>query len=99
MLHAKPVVVFARGEVRGGQLQLSYRRIARRADGLEIHAPPLDGVSGATLWALIESGATPAGAEECELQPAAVQSSFKHDAYVRADMLGGFSRLLRARLS
>jgi hypothetical protein len=96
LLHAKPVVVFARGGVADGQLRLNYRRIARRADGLQIHAPPLDGVSGATLWALIEDGR---GSLECELQPAGVQNSFKHDAYVRADLLGGFSRLLRARMS
>jgi len=96
VLHAKPVVVFARGEVENGQLRLNYRRIARRADGGQIHAPPLDGVSGATLWALIVSGGD---SVECELQPAAVQSSFKHDAYVRADMPGDFSRLLRARMS
>jgi len=96
VLHARPVVVFARGEMAEGQLKLSYRRIARRADGLEIHAPPLDGVSGATLWALIEdSGAS----TECVLQPAAVQSSFKHDAFVRAEPVGGFFRLLRRRLS
>jgi hypothetical protein len=96
VLHARPVVVFARGEMAEGQLKLSYRRIARRADGLEIHAPPLDGVSGATLWALIEdSGAS----TECVLQPAAVQSSFKHDAFVRAEPVGGFFRLLRQRLS
>lgn len=96
VLHARPVVVFARGEMAGGQLKLSYRRIARRADGLEIHAPPLDGVSGATLWAVIEDGG---GAVECVLQPAAVQSSFKHDAFVRAEPVSGFFRLLRDRLS
>src|SRR6266446_2224963 len=36
-LHARPLVLFARGEMDDGQLKLSYRRIARRADGLEIH--------------------------------------------------------------
>jgi hypothetical protein len=96
VLHARPVVVFARGEMADGQLKLSYGRIARRADGLEIHAPPLDGVSGATLWAVIEDGAGPV---DCVLQPAAVQSSFKHDAFVRAEPVGGFFRLLRDRLS
>jgi len=96
VLHARPAVVFARGELDNGQLKLSYRRIARRVDGLEIHAPALDGVSGATLWALVEDGAD---AVECVLQPAAVQSSFKHDAYVRAEPVGAFFRLLQARLS
>jgi hypothetical protein len=96
VLHARPVVVFARGEIADGQLKVSYRRIARRADGLEIHAPPLDGVSGATLWAVIEDGS---GTYECVLQPAAVQTSFKHDAFVRGESVGGFFRLLRNRLS
>ncbi|HEX4596756.1 MAG TPA: hypothetical protein VH278_03140 [Burkholderiaceae bacterium] len=96
VLHARPVVLFARGEMADGQLKLSYRRIARRADGLEVHAPALDGVSGATLWAVIEDGVGPV---DCLLQPAAVQSSFKHDAFVRAEPVGGFFRLLRDRLS
>jgi hypothetical protein len=96
VLHARPVVVFARGQLADGQLKVSYRRTAYRADGLEIHAPALDGVSGATLWAIIEDGG---GAVECVLQPAAVQSSFKHDAYVRAEPVGAFFRLLRARLA
>jgi len=95
VLHARPVVVFARGDLEAGHLKVSYRRIARRVDGLEIHAPALDGVSGATLWALIEGG----GEVECVLQPAAVQSSFKHDAYVRAEPVGAFFRLLMDRLS
>jgi hypothetical protein len=95
VLHAKPTVVFARGELAGGQLRVSYGRTARRIDGLEIHAPALDGVSGATLWAVIEER----GGVDCVLQPAAIQSSFKHDAYVKGEPVGGFSRLLRARLA
>jgi hypothetical protein len=95
VLHARPVVVFARGEMDGGQLKLSYRRVARRADGLDIHAPALDGVSGATLWAVIEDAGDTIG---CVLQPAAVQSSFKHDAYVKAAPIGSFFRMLRDRL-
>ncbi|HUD25336.1 MAG TPA: hypothetical protein VMQ45_06610 [Burkholderiaceae bacterium] len=95
VLHARPVVVFARGEPWGAHLKVSYRRVARRADGLQIHAPALDGVSGATLWAVIGGGAETV---DCVLQPAAVQSSFKHDAYVRAEPVGPFFRLLRSRL-
>jgi hypothetical protein len=96
VLHARPLVAFGRAQLEGGQLKLSYRRTARRVDGLEIHAPELDGVSGATLWAVVEEGAD---GVECVLQPAAVQSSFKHDAYVRAEPVGAFFRLLSARLS
>jgi hypothetical protein len=95
VLHARPAVVFARGELARGQLRVSYRRTARRADGLEIHAPALDGMSGAMLWAVIEG----AGPVDCVLQPAAVQSSFKHDAYVNAEPVGGFSRMVRAHLA
>jgi hypothetical protein len=96
VLHARPVVVFARGEMADGQLRLSYRRIARRADGLEIHAPALDGVSGATLWAVIEDGGDGVA---CVLQPAAVQSAFKHDSYLKAAPVGAFFRVLRSRLA
>jgi hypothetical protein len=96
VLHARPVVVFARGRMAGAQLRLSYSRLARRADGVEIHAPALDGVSGATLWAVVEDGA---GSVQCVLQPAAVQTAFKHDAYVKAEPVGRFFRLLRDRLS
>lgn len=99
VLHARPVVVFARGQLEQGQLRLSYARTARRADGREIHAPALDGVSGATLWAVIDWSGEPDCPFDCELQPAAVQSAFKHDAYVKADPLQDFSRLLRARMS
>src|SRR6267378_969475 len=58
--------------------------------------PTLHGVSGATLWAVVDEGSD---AIECVLQPAAVQTSFKHDAYVRAEPVGGFFRLLRSRLA
>jgi hypothetical protein len=42
VLHARPVVVFARGQMERGQLRLNYRRTAQRADGREVHAPALD---------------------------------------------------------
>ncbi len=77
-------------------LRVRYARVARRSDGLDVHAPELDGVSGATLWAVIEDGC---GAGDCLLQPAAVQCAFKHDAYARAEPLtiarGLFERVLR----
>lgn len=79
VLHARPVVVFARCLQWGADVRASYARTARRADGLSMHAPPLDGASGATLWAL----RTVAADGRYVLQPAAVQSAFKHDAYMR----------------
>lgn len=87
-LHAKPVFVFTRllpqaaGEP--GSLRAGYARTAQRADGLQIHAPALDGVSGATCWSIcIDDGDD----IRCVLQPAAVQVAFKHDAYLRAEPL------------
>jgi hypothetical protein len=79
VLHARPVVVFARWLPSDADVRASYARFACRADGQRVHAPPLDGASGATLWALRafdEHG-------RCLLQPAAVQFAFKHDAYMR----------------
>lgn len=77
-------------------LRVRYARVARRSDGVDVLAPALDGVSGATLWAVIEEGGA---AGDCLLQPTAVQCAFKHDAYARAEPLaiarGLFERVLR----
>ena len=51
VLHARPVVVFARWLQSGADVRASYARTARRADGLPVPSPELDGASGATLWA------------------------------------------------
>jgi hypothetical protein len=79
VLHARPVVVFARLLEAGRDVLASYAYTALRADGLAVRAPALDGASGATLWAL----RTGPGDGQCVLQPAAVQFAFKHDAYMR----------------
>jgi hypothetical protein len=92
VLHARPVVVFARWLRSGRDVLASYARIARRADGLPVHSPALDGASGATLWAL-----RTVSADGCYLlQPAAVQSTFKHDAYMRGAPFSALPPLLRA---
>jgi hypothetical protein len=95
---ARPLVVFAPPADEGGSgssLRVRYARVAQRCDGLHVHAPELDGVSGATLWALLDEAADDA----CVLQPAAVQCAFKHDAYARAEPLAAarllFDRVLR----
>jgi hypothetical protein len=62
------------------------------AGALAVHAPALDGASGATLWAL----RTVAADGRYVLQPAAVQSAFKHDAYMRGTPFGALRQLLRA---
>jgi hypothetical protein len=56
-----------------------------------VHAPPLDGASGATLWAL-----RAADGGGCLLQPAAVQFAFKHDAYMRGAPFAALRELLLA---
>jgi len=90
VLHARPLVVFARWLQSVDDVRGSYARTARRADGLPVHAPPLDGASGATLWAL----RTVAADGRYLLQPAAVQCAFKHDAYMRGVPFGALRQLL-----
>lgn len=92
VLHARPLVVFARWLHSSNDVRASYARTARRADGLPVHAPALDGASGATLWAL-RAGPR---AGQCVLQPAAVQSAFKHDAYMRGAPFSALRQLLLA---
>jgi hypothetical protein len=92
VLHARPVVVFARWLASESDVRASYARIGRGADGAAVHAPPLDGASGATLWALRafdDHG-------RCLLQPAAVQFAFKHDAYMRGAPFRALRDLLLA---
>ena len=48
-VYIKPVVLFT-GALDG--VRYAYARTAMRVDGLEIHTPELDGVSGATVWAV-----------------------------------------------
>lgn len=83
VMYAKPLVVFTRGQGIGaaGDLRLHYGRAAARIDGIEVHTPPLDGVSGATCWAVTDED----GDAGCVLLPIAVQFAFKHDAYARAE--------------
>lgn len=89
---ARPLVLFARGALERDTLRVEYRRTARRIDGIEVYAPPLDGVSGALCWAITDERADDLG---CLLQPAAVQVAFKHDAYVRAEPLTDLEVLTR----
>lgn len=81
IVYARPLVFFARLAVVAppALLQVSYARTARRIDGAFIHAPALDGVSGATVWSVSDERDD----IDCVLLPAGVQSAFKHDQYVR----------------
>ncbi len=98
IVYARPVVVLAPSADSGATagagdavagLRIRYARIARRIDGdggIHVHSPELDGVSGATLWAVIDA-ALDGNEVDCLLQPAAVQSAFKPGAYARAEPL------------
>jgi len=90
VLHARPIIVFARLLDAGRDVLASYAYTALRADGLAVHAPALDGASGATLWAL---RAGP-GDGQCVLRPAAVQFAFKHDAYMRGAPFSALRELI-----
>jgi hypothetical protein len=94
-VYARPVVFFAR-DVCGAQsgLWASYARTALRIDGAVVWAPELDGVSGATVWTI---EAEREGVD-CVLLPAGVQCAFKHDQYVRGELIGA-ARELAARLA
>lgn len=95
IVYARPVVVFAGRHLpsaadAASALRLSYGRIARRTDGIDVHAPELDGVSGATVWEVRDLAPDDgsSGASSYLLRPAAIQCAFKHDAYARAEPLG-----------
>lgn len=96
VVYARPVVVFADrcrrtgadGE-QGMTLHLSYGHVARRTDGIDVRAPELDGVSGATVWEVrnLQPDDASGDASGCELRPAGIQFAFRHDAYARAELL------------
>jgi hypothetical protein len=92
IMYAKPVVWFTRGSALAatGDMRLHYRRVATRIDGIEVHTPPLDGVSGATCWALTDED----GHDGCVLLPIAVQFAFKHDEYARAEPVHAAAALI-----
>jgi hypothetical protein len=86
-IYMKPLVLFTTAVAAD---RFAYARTATRVDGLHIHTPELDGVSGALVWALHES--EPIG---CLLRGAAVQVAFLHGRYVRAEPLPGLLGQLR----
>lgn len=90
-IYVKPVVLFT-GALDAGRY--AYARTASRIDGLEIHTPALDGVSGATVWAV-----EPEGNDEvaCVLRPTAVQVAFHHGRHLRGEPIVGAADLLARR--
>src|SRR4249920_1203400 len=75
-IYMKPVVLFTTAV---DDDCLAYARTAMRVDGLDIHTPELDGVSGALVWAVDEDSAP----HNCFLRGAAMQVAFMHGRYVR----------------
>lgn len=92
-VYARPLVFFAHPIVVSTGLQARYGRTTMRVDGALVHAPELDGLSGATVWAVRDEHAD----LECVLLPAGVQCAFKHDEYVRGEPLSAAGEML-ARL-
>lgn len=96
-VYARPLVFFTRPLVEAGAgWHAGYGRTARRLDGVLIHAPELDGVSGATVWAIDQDNEEKDGVD-CVLLPAGVQCAFRHDRYVRGEPIG-VARDMLARL-
>jgi hypothetical protein len=90
-VYIKPVVLFT-GALDAGRY--AYARTASRVDGLEIHTPPLDGVSGATVWAVEPEGGDDVA---CVLRPTAIQVAFHHGLHLRGDPIIGAADLLARR--
>ncbi|GAB4472649.1 MAG: hypothetical protein OHK0044_16450 [Burkholderiaceae bacterium] len=85
IVYARPVVLFTRAQHTGAEeLRVAYARVARRLDGVDIYAPPLDGVSGATCWSV---SASKDDRDACVLRPAGVQVAFTHSREIRAERL------------
>ena len=93
-VYARPLVLFTRPlscAVAG--VRACYARTALRLDGVLVHAPALDGVSGATVWSIEDERRD----VECLLLPVGVQCAFKHDEYVRGEPIAA-AREVVARL-
>lgn len=68
-----------------------YGRVASRADGVAVHTPELEGMSGAGMWVL-EPGRAGQGAR---LRLDAVQSAYVHSRYMRGHDVGAALELFR----
>ncbi len=77
----KPVVVFTRALDDGCY---GYTRTAERIDGLDIHTPALDGVSGGLVWAVYEDDSSDFG---CQLRATSMQVAFVHGRHLRTEPL------------
>jgi hypothetical protein len=87
-VYVKPVVLFTAAL---DAARFAYARTAERVDGLTIHTPELDGVSGATVWGVNDEGDD---GVSCVLRPAAVQVAFLHARHLRAEPIARVIDLL-----
>jgi hypothetical protein len=87
-IYAKPLVLFT-AAIDGARF--AYARTAERTDGLMIHTPALDGVSGATVWGVTDEREDGVG---CLLRPAAIQIAFLHGRHLRAEPMSNAVELL-----
>lgn len=90
-VYIKPVVLFT-GPLDAGRFV--YARVAERIDGCLIHTPELDGVSGATVWAVEEESVDGIA---CVLRPTAVQVAFQHGRHLRGEPILAVTDLLDRR--
>jgi hypothetical protein len=90
-LYVKPAVVFTHALEPG---RFAYGRTAQRIDGLEIYTPELDGVSGATVWAVTDATNDDIA---CVLKPSAVQVAFHHGRHLRGEPIRGAGELISWR--
>lgn len=68
-----------------------YGRIASRGDGVTVHTPELEGMSGAGMWVL-EAGRA---GQVARLRLDAVQSAYVHGRYLRGHDVGAALELFR----
>lgn len=90
-MYVRPAVVFT-GAI--DACRFAYAYTAQRVDGLEIHTPELDGVSGATVWAVDEAEADDVA---CVLRPTAIQVAFQHGRHLRGEPIRGAAELIAQR--
>jgi len=90
-LHPKPLQLYTtryRGPVNDGlgpfDFVLNYAREGRDVVGRDVPTPPVEGVSGAAVWAVLPEPSGAIWTPETQLKLAGVQVSYVHSKYVRA---------------
>ena len=98
VLHAKPLTFFARtlpAESEPDAL-IAFSRTGQRIDGLHIHTPALEGVSGATAWSLHRDPEDdPESPRRLRARPFGIQVSYRHGSFVRCRPWHEVGRMIR----